>query len=375
MRSLVCPLLIVSACYVGVETDAQGVVSGLPEGSSTGRHTGGRATEAGGASGASGRVDEDPTESSGETGDPTVDDESDGSSSASIDGEGTGSESSSGGGQASMCPEGMLDVPLFALDPQETGVAISDGYVHLYAEPTGPARGELFVFLPGSNAPPGWYELILQLAAAGGYHVLGLAYRNEVNLSDACGGGGPEGCQYNARREVIYGANMSGLVSVTPPDSIHNRLVRALQYLEWDEYLQGEVPRWSSIAFAGHSQGGGHVGVLAQDHDVARAVLVSGTESADWTEQPMATPSDRLFGFVHVEDGNYGAMTNSWSNLGIPGPPTSVDSVDPPYASHQLTTALPSSNPHASPAADEDTPLGVDDLPVYLPVWCAALGL
>ena len=228
--------------------------------------------------------------------------------------------SSSSGEPESTCPTDSDVIALTPLDPVETGAQITEGFMHFYAEPAGRSRGELLVFLPGSNGPPSNHQLFLQLAAAGGYHTLGLSYRNEVNIRDACVDQ-PAGCQIDLRREILYGLDTSNLIDVPPPDSVVNRVIRALEHIGWDEYLGDVTLDWSAIAFAGHSQGGGHAAVVAQDHPVARAVMIAATESADWTEQPMTTATDNLFAFVHEDDANYTGILASWTNLGVPGDP------------------------------------------------------
>src|SRR5829696_4928184 len=48
----------------------------------------------------------------------------------------------------------------------------------VYLDPTAPRAGKLFVFLPGTGAPPNVYRLILETAAQDGCHAVGLSYVN-----------------------------------------------------------------------------------------------------------------------------------------------------------------------------------------------------
>ena len=69
-------------------------------------------------------------------------------------------------------------------------------------------------------------QQILQNAAAGGYHALGLAYVNDEAVNELCPVGGPPECHSDVRVEIITGDDRSELVEVTPADSIDNRLIK-----------------------------------------------------------------------------------------------------------------------------------------------------
>lgn len=283
-------------------------------------------------------------------------------------------ESSSSGGVADVCDrDDSIDLPAETLDPLATDEAISMGFDHIVVEPDGEPAGKLFVFLPGTGGPAGAYRLLLKNAAAGGYHAIGLSYRNEVAVNDLCMIG-EAGCHAAVRNEVITGEDTSPLVEVSRADSIDHRLVAALQYLGWDDYLDEGELRWSDIAVAGHSQGGGHAAFIAQMREVHRAVLFAATEPADWTEDPLATDVERLFGFVHADDPQGAGMVLSWERLGVPGELTVIDDLDAPYGdSHALQTALVAENPHGAVAVDIATPLD-GDVPVYSDAWCLLVG-
>ncbi len=283
-------------------------------------------------------------------------------------------ESSSSTGVVDLCDrDDSIDLPVETLDPVATDENISMGFDHVYVEPDGAPAGKLFVFLPGTGGPAGAYRLLLRNAAAGGYHAIGLSYRNEVAVNDLCMVG-DVGCHAAVRNEVITGEDTSPLVEITRADAIDHRLVAALQYLGWTDYLDEGELRWSDIAVAGHSQGGGHAAFIAQLREVHRAVLFAATEPADWTEDALATDVERLFGFVHADDPQRDAMVLSWERLGVPGEIVVVEDVDPPYDdSHQLQTSLVAENAHGAVAVDIATPLD-GDVPVYSDVWCLLVG-
>ena len=287
---------------------------------------------------------------------------------------GSTDESSSSGGVVDLCDrDDSIDLDVQTLDPVATDAQISKGFDHVYVEPDGEPAGKLFVFLPGTGGPAGAYRLLLRNAAAGGYHAIGLSYRNEVAVNDLCTVG-EAGCHAAVRNEVITGEDTSPLVEITRADSIDHRLVAALQYLGWDEYLDDVALRWTDITVAGHSQGGGHAAFIAQLREVNRAVLFAATEPADWTEEALATDVERLFGFVHADDPQRDAMVLSWERLGVPGDIVVVEDVEPPYDdSHQLQTSLTAENAHGAVAVDIATPLD-GDVPVYGDVWCYVVG-
>lgn len=273
--------------------------------------------------------------------------------------------------------EHAIDLPVTTVAPQDTDPAIRAGDPdHQVVEPSPDAVGKLFVFLPGTGGPPIGYRHVLRNAAAGGYHALGLAYVNDQAVNDLCSFGGPPECHGDVRLEILTGEDTSPLVDVGRADSVENRLVRLLEHLGWTQYLDGDAPKWIDIAFAGHSQGAGHAAMLARLHEVHRAVLFAGTEPGAWTLDPLATPLERLYGFVHTDDPIVTGATASWENLMIPGTLTSVDGGVPPFGdSHRLQTsaAPPDGNAHGAPVVDPSTPFDGDQ-PAYRDVWCVLIG-
>lgn len=266
-------------------------------------------------------------------------------------------------------------LPVLTIDPIATDPAISPGPEHVYVEPAGVPAGKLFVFLPGTSAPAAAYELVLRNAAAGGYHALALSYRNEIAVNDLCPVVEP-GCDGAVRNEVLSGDDTSPLVEVGPADSIENRLIKALLYLGWTEYLDGDALRWSDITVAGHSQGGGHAAFLARAHEVHRAALFAATEPAFWTDDDLATPVDRFYGFVHADDPQREPFVASWERLGLLGEIIDIEDAALLFEdSRQLQTdlAAPTDNPHGAVVVDLHTPMH-GDVPVYSDIWCLLVG-
>jgi hypothetical protein len=271
-------------------------------------------------------------------------------------------------------------------DPAIDGGTASHRHV-VYFDDAVPHPGRLFVFFPGTGGPPQGYKRITKTAAEIGYHAVALAYINDQSINyDICYGVPDPTCEETARLEIIEGFDYSPLIAVSRANSIENRLIKLLQYLHqeypaeaWDAFLDGETIRWELMAFAGHSQGGGHAAMLGKIHSVYRVGMFSSTEPAAWTLEPLVTPSDRFFGFAHTLEDSFNGITRSWANLGVPGVLTSVDTVPPPCGgSHRLqTTAVPADggNYHGCVVVDPYTPLQADGVtPLFRDVWIYMIG-
>jgi hypothetical protein len=276
------------------------------------------------------------------------------------------------------------------VNPLVTDASITGGtstHRHMvYFDDAVPHPGRLFVFLPGTNGPPQAYKLITQTAAQIGYHALALAYVNELSINEDICAGQALTCPEDARLEIIEGVDYTPLIQVSRADSIENRLIKLLQYLAaqfpsegWQQFLDAGQLRWELMAFAGHSQGGGHAAMLGKIHSVHRVAMFSSTEPALWTREPLLTPPARFFAFAHTLEESFNGITLSWANLQLPGALTSVDNVPPPSAgSHRLQTTAPPRdlvNFHGCVVVDLYTPLQPDGVtPVFRNVWIYMIG-
>ncbi|MCI0749135.1 MAG: Ig-like domain-containing protein, partial [Nevskiales bacterium] len=278
------------------------------------------------------------------------------------------------------------------IDPVNGNIGNLPPYSHVVYPPAAPSAGTLYVFLPGTGGTPAVFRYAYEAAASTGLHVIGLVYPNDLSINhDLCvNSQAPPGlslaelnkwlddCKENVRVETITGQDATPSVDVDRANSIENRLIKLLEYLdqqypseEWDIYLTGGQPKWDRIVVAGHSQGGGHAAMIGKLYRVVRVNLFASTEPAAWTTETLATPASSYFGFVHTLDPEYSAFVNSWNNLQIPGPLKSIDGALPPYgSSHQLQSSAPSHWPnyHAAVVSDYGTPL-VDGVPLYRDVW------
>ena len=265
------------------------------------------------------------------------------------------------------------------------------------------AANRLFVFLPGTSGVPNQYELILKAGARRGFHTIGLDYPNPTAVGVLCAASSDPNCFWHVRNEIILGGtHLSPDVSVTLANSIVTRLTEAVAYLNrtypgegWGQYLlAGGALDWSRVVAGGHSQGGGHAGVMAKLYAMGGACYFSSPPDwnaanhpaapnapAAWESYPNVTAAALQFGFGGLQDPSvpYGNLSAIWQTLGLGafGAAVSVDSNAPPYGgSHMLTT---NAQPNASNAAgqplhgltvrDVFTPVDAAGQPVFDPAW------
>lgn len=266
--------------------------------------------------------------------------------------------------------------------------------------PTVAAKGRLLVFLPGTLGKPGQYTYILRAGASRGLHAVGINYQNQTAMGALCQFSPDPTCFWSARNHVIFGtgAPVPNQTLVSPADSVVNRLAKLILWLDtqhpaegWGQYLLADKTiDWSKIVLAGHSQGGGHVGVLAKSVSLSRAVYFSSPEDwngftdspANWTlVRPNVTPSTKQYGFGSDRDTlvpNAHAFAH-WDNLGLArpaaGPLPVEDASGALQSSRQLRTGLPA-NPdsvalgpalrdHGITVLDTSTPVAASGKPLF----------
>jgi hypothetical protein len=275
-----------------------------------------------------------------------------------------------------------------------------------FRDPSAPPAGRLLVFFPGTSLLPSDYQLLLSAAAHQGYLAIGLRYANDKDVGAISDSNDP-GCTEQSRMEILTGTDLSPKVMVGPADSVIQRLVSLLSFLDsqhpgegWGTYVSGGQPLWSSIAVAGHSLGGGEAALIALKYAVARVVMFSSPNDhlcgnasvpAAWEVPGTLTPAARWYGFGHLWDTSdeplelvaWGAL--NMSQFGNPSASVNVEKVSPPYeGSHELKTdATPSTctgqatcaitDAHRSTAVDANTPLDTGE-PHFLAAWRYVLG-
>jgi len=254
---------------------------------------------------------------------------------------------------------------------------------------------KLLLFIPGTNATPWDYRMFQQTAANLGYHSIGLTYENLQSINiQICPATQDPTCHGRARREVWFGEDTHDSISVNYNNSIINRFLKLLKYLDtnyptknWGQYLVNDTTvNWQSVVIAGHSQGAGHAAYGSKFFRMNRVVMFSwvdwmypGTNPL-WITTEGLTPDSSYFGFIHTGDASiYSGIPTTWENLGLfnYGEITSVDNAEPPYNhSHTLITSAPidttatQTNYHNATVVDWVTTINpTSEEPLYKPVW------
>jgi hypothetical protein len=249
----------------------------------------------------------------------------------------------------------------------------------------------LFVFLPGSFNQPRFHRYVANTAAGLGFHAVGLAYSNADAMINICGNQqvpDPPACQYTTRTEVITGQNVSQYIEVSPADSIVNRLVKLLQWLDtrnptlgWSRFLlNSTTPFWSKITIAGHSQGGGTSQIVGSLFPVHRVVKFAGGVNLNAATYPpfRFTTNADYFTFTHTDDSVFNRV-RQWDagtlNMDVFGPMVSVDGASPPYnGTHMPSTSVNTSNAHGAVSSDPSLAFDGSGTPIYEPVWIYLFG-
>jgi hypothetical protein len=258
---------------------------------------------------------------------------------------------------------------------------------------------KLLLFIPGTNATPWDYRMFQQTAANLGYHSIGLTYENLQSINiQICPATQDPTCHGRARREVWFGEDTHDSISVNYNNSIINRFLKLLKYLDtnyptenWGQYLVNDTTvNWQSVVIAGHSQGAGHATFGSKFFEMDRVIMLSwvdwmwpGTNPL-WITQTGQTPDSAYFGFIHTGDASiYSGIPTTWTNLGMNpfGSITNIDSISPPYTnSHSLITSAPinqsptQTNYHNATCVDWVTTITTSGDTLYKPVWEYLLG-
>ncbi|NOT47494.1 MAG: hypothetical protein HOP17_07060, partial [Acidobacteria bacterium] len=284
----------------------------------------------------------------------------------------------------------------YLIAPQTTDPSISTNlnnhYVSINRGLT--PKNQLFVFLPGTGGVAINQREINHTAADLGFHAANLTYPNDEAVNSLCGGFSTDlDCYGNVRLETKDGTDRTALVTVNRANSIENRLIKVLIYLRdqfpadnWGQFLiDNTTINWSKIVVSGHSQGGGHAGIIGRYHSVVRVIMFAAmdfngaTQSpANWIALPNSTPNasstDKFWAFSHQQDEqvNFSILsTRIWPAYGLPpfGSILNVDGASPPYGNtHSLTSDRVCDNFHGCVVVDARL-VRENGIPVYKPVW------
>jgi tetratricopeptide (TPR) repeat protein len=260
--------------------------------------------------------------------------------------------------------------------PSATDPAIhrfdSPNYV-LFNDNSGP-DANLLVFLTGTNGRPPGPVRFLKAAADAGYRVISLAVNDVPAVASYCPRRPDPDCSEKFRRMRIFGdgTTLDPAIDNTQAESIVNRLVKLLQYLDrqepqrkWGEYLENGAPKWDRIALAGQSQGAGMAAFIAQRHKVARVILFSSpwdfqvtgghVRLAPWISGTGKTPPERWYGGYHEREKTARLIAQAYAALRIPPDHIRVFQLDLPPAQQNADSHNPFHGQGISnPAYDQD---------------------
>jgi len=204
--------------------------------------------------------------------------------------------------------------------------AVTDNAIQTYADKphmaffdiTATRQNKLVVYLPDFGRLPLETADFGTYAASQGYHVVSLRYANDISFVQAASGSADTDAFEKARIEMLTGENVSPLLSVTITESIDNRLVKLIRYLEgkypgegWGQYLNGNAPDFSKLILCGSGQGATNAAMFAKQHRVDKVVFFSITEDkmqdnsiAPWMRTTAwATISTDVIGVALPENG------------------------------------------------------------------------
>jgi hypothetical protein len=238
--------------------------------------------------------------------------------------------------------------------PQQTDSRLrEDDPPHWVAYDTKTAQAEapLLVWLPGTGgAPASGPQAFFRTALQQGLRLLALSTVNTPAVSQVCVGAtlrSHPSCAAQMRQHRVWGEPLSSLINDRAEDAIVPRLTRVLQHLarsdpagQWQQYLDGDAPRWSRLVLAGQSQGGGMAAYIAQTRQVAGVLMFSGGwdhrlggDIAAWYSRPSATPPQRWHGTFHVNEPQAATMERIYRQLGLA--PEHIHALSDPVQGHQ----------------------------------------
>lgn len=266
----------------------------------------------------------------------------------------------------------------FTADELDPAATLALGIEHAQLDTTVTPLGKLVVYLHGAGAPAVCGSKAHgQLLAGLGFHVVHPCYSSDYGVGNC--GDDIGGC----RLEAFEGIDHHPFITITPPDSIETRVVKALEHLQsihpggdWQYFLDNGAPRWSQIIISGISHGASTSGLVGVVREVDRAVMLSGPLDSGqaWLKQAPLTPVDRFYGFTHTADGQHAGHLVSFADMMLPGEPVSVDDTLPPYNdSHRLQSSAPTGDGHGSTQAGGSSPK-TGDVYTFLPVWRTMYG-
>ncbi len=283
--------------------------------------------------------------------------------------------------------------PLIFLDGQKKNQVLLN--------PTSESKNTLLLHLVGTLDNPNSTILYPTEAAHNGFHCINLMYRNWTSAQSACAANTDLNCYLDFRREIIEGFDYSSEINVNASNSINNRLIKLLIYLDtnfpaqnWSQFYSGNTILWNKIIVSGHSQGGGHAAVIGMTKPIQRVLMFGSPNDyidtlnipAPWTSQPHIVADSNYFGFNALFDEivDFWKQYEQWEALGLNSFGDTID-VDATLAPHSNTRQLytqrmvSSPNPlyltHDIMIRDAETPTDNLGAPVFGCTWKYMIGI
>ena len=152
----------------------------------------------------------------------------------------------------------------FTADQLDPAATLALGTEHAQLDTTVTPIGKLVVYLHGAGPQTVCGSKAHgQLLAGLGFHVLHPCYSSDYGVGNC--GDDIGGC----RLEAFEGIDHHPFITITPPDSIETRVVKALEHLQsihpggdWQYFLDNGAPRWSQIIISGISHGASASGLV-----------------------------------------------------------------------------------------------------------------
>ncbi len=299
---------------------------------------------------------------------------------------------------AQNCDTNALIIDPVRASDTDPGIAFELAQHYTFFNPDCTPKNILLVHLVGTFGDPYQTLYFPKLAANNGFHVLSVKYPNDLSAQTACSSSNDPDCHFKFRKEIIEGVDYSPEIAVDSVNSISNRLIRLLQFMDanttsqnWGQFFTGDSIHWDRVMISGHSQGGGHAAVMAIDRPLHRVLMFASPndysntfgQTATWTNLPHATADSAYYSFNNTNDlvAQYNWQFSAAVNFGMAsfGDTVNVEQNDCPYGNtHNLFTDRDSTGfteNHGMVVNDVNVPLGPNGRPVFEDVWRYMLGL
>lgn len=209
----------------------------------------------------------------------------------------------------------------------------SDNHVTYY-DPDAIHHDRLVVYLTGSYSDAKEDTLFAYQSAINGFHSISLSYPNSFTIGAKCSYSFDKNCFEKVRKEQFFGVNSSWKVHIDKANSIQNRILKLLKYMDrkypdqqWGQYIYHGKINWSKIVVSGFSQGGGHAAYIGKVKKTERVLMFGAVAdynrwynvSAPWLKKSGITPVDKYFAFTNIHDelSDFEIYLKNWEALGM----------------------------------------------------------